>query len=185
MINKNSKVTKSKYKTKCQRGKCEMKRTLFLFILIVFFTTSFMSLLGCNNHNIIKEQLFPSEKKIKGDSELQEECGKQCEEYFKKEYGNGIINGEKGERLTSNYTNHYNKKFNICFILINSTEFINVRSKIESIRIKNFFDLNENKEYGSLIQFENDNKPCSCRILEKHCDSEKEWDLIVKPYMED
>lgn len=160
-----------------------MKRKLFLSILIIFFTTSFMSLVGCNNHNIIKEQSSLSEKKIKGDDELQKECGKKSEEYFKKEYGNGIINGEKEERLISDSINHYNRKFNTCFILINSTEFINVAGKIESIRMKTFFDLNENRKYGSLIQFEKDNKPCSCRILEKYCNSEEEWDSLVKPYM--
>jgi len=162
-----------------------MKRTLFLSLLIVFFTTSFISLVGCNNHNIIKEQFSRSEKEIKGDDELQKECGEKSEEYFKKEYGGGILNGEKGERLTSSYTDHYNKKFHTCFTLINSTEFINVSGKIESIRMKTFFDLNENRKYGSLIQFENDNKPCSCRILEKYCDSEKEWGTLVKPYMEE
>jgi hypothetical protein len=168
-----------------RRGRCEMKRKLFLSILLIFFTTPFISLVGCNNHNIIKEQFSPSEKKIKGDDELQKECGKKSEEYFKKEYGGGILNGEKGERLTSSYTDHYNKKFNTCFILINSTEFINVKGEIKSIRIKTFYDLNENREYGSLIQFENNNKPNNCRILEKYCNSEKEWDLLVKPYMED
>ena len=167
------------------KGRCEMKRTLFLSILIIFFTTSFMFLIGCNNHNIIKEQFSPSEKKIKGDDELQKDCGKKSEEYFKKEYGGGIINGKKGEQLTSSYINHYNKKFHTCFILINSTEFINVQGKIESIKMKIFFDLNENRKYGSLIQFEKDDKPCSCRILEKYCNSEKEWDSLVKPYMED
>jgi hypothetical protein len=160
-----------------------MKRTLFLSILII--STSFIFIIGCNNKNIIKEQSFLSEKKIKGDDELQKQCEKHCEEYFKKEYGGGIINGEKGERLTSSYTDHYNKKFQTCFILINSTEFINVSGKIESIRMKTFFDVNENREYGSVIQFENDNKPVNCRILEKYCNSEKEWDLIVKPYMEE
>ena len=156
-----------------------MKRTLFLSILIVFFTTSFMFVVGCNNHNTIKEQ---SKEKY----ELQERCGKWCEEYFNKEYGNGIINGGDGERLISNYTNHYNKKINKCFILITSTEFIrNMENKIESIRMKTLFDLNKNKEYGSLVQFENNNKPINCRILEKYCNSEKEWDLLVKPYRED
>ena len=81
-----------------------MKRTLFLSILIIFFTTSFMFLIGCNNHNIIKEQLSPSGKKIKGDDELQKDCGKKSEEYFKKEYGGGIINGE--ERRTTNIELH-------------------------------------------------------------------------------
>jgi hypothetical protein len=162
-----------------------VKRKLFLFILFMFFTTLFISLVGCNNHKIIKEQFPPSGEKIKGADELQKQCEKKSEEYFKKEYGGGIINGEKGERLTSSYTDHYNKKFYTCFILMNSTEFINMKGEIKSIRIKTFYDLNENREYGSLIQFENDNKPCSCRILEKYCDSEKEWDLMVKPYMED
>lgn len=163
-----------------------MKRTLFLSILIIFFTTSFMSVVGCNNQNIIKEQSSLSEKKIKGDYELQKKCGKQCEEYFNKEYGNGIINKGDGEQLISNYTNHYNKKLNKCYILITSTEFIrNMENKIESIRIKTLFDLNENREYGSFIQFENNNKPINCRILEKYCNSEKEWDLLVKPHMED
>jgi hypothetical protein len=60
-----------------------------------------------------------------------------------------------------------------------------VYGKIESIRMKTFFDVNENRKYGSLIQFENDIKPSTCRILEKDYDSEKEWDLIVKPYMEE
>jgi hypothetical protein len=159
-----------------RRGRCEMKRKIFLSILLIFFTTSFMFLIGCNNHNIIKEQ---SSLPIS-----QEQCVKRSEEYFNKEYSNGIINGEDGERLTSNYTNHYNKKLNKCYILITSTQFIrNTENKIENIRIKTLFDLNENKEYGSLIQFDNNNKPNNCRILEKYCNSEKEWDLIVKPYM--
>ena len=155
-----------------------MKRTLFLSILTFFFTTSFMLIVGCNNQNIIKEQ--PSLSK------LQEQCVERSKEYFKKEYGNGIINGENGERLISKYTNHYNKKLNKCYILITSTEFVrNKENKIENIGLKTLFELNENKEYGSLIKFENDNKLINCRILEKYCNLEREWDLVVKPYMED
>ena len=137
-----------------------------------------MSIVGCNSQNIIKE---PSSL-----SELQEQCVNRSKEYFKKEYGNGIINGENGERLTSNCTNHYNKKLNKCYILITSTQFIrNTENKIENIRIKTLFDLNENREYGSFMQFENNNKPINCRILETYCNLEKEWDLLVKPYMEE
>ena len=152
-----------------------MKRTLFLSILIVFFTTSFMSLVGCNNQKSTKEQY-----------QLQEQCVKRSKEYFNKEYGNGIINWGDEERLTSNYTNHYNKKLNKCYILITSTQFIrNNENKIENIGLKTLFELNENKGYGSLIQFENNNKPNNCRILEKYCNLEKEWDSLVKPYMEE
>ena len=155
-----------------------MKRTLLLFLLIVFFAISFMSIVGCNHQNIIKE---PSSL-----SGLQEQCVNRSKEYFKKEYGNGMINGVNGERLISQYTNHYNRKLNKCYILITSTEFIrNKENKIENIGLKTLFELNDNKEYGSLIKFENDNKLINCRILEKYCNLEREWDLVVKPYMED
>ena len=52
-----------------------MKRTLFLLIFIVFVTTSFIFLLGCNN------------QKPKKVYELQEKCKKSSEEYFNKTYG--------------------------------------------------------------------------------------------------
>ena len=107
-----------------------MKRKLFLSILIVFFTTSFMSIVGCNNQNIIKEQSSLSE--------LQEQCGKQSEEYFNKEYGNGTIN-TKMETTDICYTNHYNKKLNKCFILIKSTQiFKDNENKIENIKMKTY-----------------------------------------------
>jgi hypothetical protein len=154
-----------------------MKRTLF-FSFIIIFTISFLSLVGCHNQNIIKEQ-----SSLSG---LQEQCVNRSKEYFKKEYGNGMINGKNGERLISKYANHYNKKLNKCYILITSTELIrNKENKIENIRIKTLFELNENKEYGSLIKFENNNELINCRILEKYCNLEKEWNLVIKPYMEE
>ena len=67
-----------------------MKRTLFLSILIVFFTTS---LVGCNNK--------------KDDYELQDKCKKSSEELFNREWKN---------IEHSSYQNHYNKKLNKCFI---------------------------------------------------------------------
>jgi sensor histidine kinase regulating citrate/malate metabolism len=155
-----------------------MNSNFFLLLLIVFFTTSFMSIVGCNNHKIIKE--------TSSRSVLQEQCVNRSKEYFKNEYGNGMINGENGERLISKYTNHYNKKLNQCYILITSTQLIrNTENKIENIGLKTLFELNENKKYGSLIKYENNNEIINCRILEKYCNLEKEWNLVIKPYMEE
>ena len=150
-----------------------MKRALFLSILIFFFTISFMSVVGCNQ-NPTKEQSSVSEGKIKVDYELQERCGKQTSEFFKKEYGNGITTVGK-EQMMSGYQNHYNKKLNKCFIIITSTS--------KSMRLKNLFDFNENKELGTFV--ENKYLPMNCRVFEKKCKSEEEWDSLVKPYMED
>ena len=158
-----------------------MKRTLALSILIIFFTISFMSLVGFNNQNPTKEQSSVSKITPKDDYELQEKCEKRCEEYFKEDYGNGF-----DEDGISNYTYHYNKKLNKCFILINSIEFIkNIEDKFKNITMKTLFEFNENKEYGSLVLFGKNIKIESCVVLDKSCKSEQEWDLLVAPYMEE
>ena len=64
-----------------------MKRTLFLSILIVLFTMSFV---GCNK----KEEYG-----------LQDKCGKGSQEWFKTNYSHRETNG-----WSYKYTNHYNKK---------------------------------------------------------------------------
>jgi uncharacterized membrane protein len=66
------------------KQEAKMKRKLFLSLIIVFFTISFMFLVGCNNQKSTKEQY-----------QLQEQCGKRCEELFKTKYGNGTINDKE------------------------------------------------------------------------------------------
>jgi hypothetical protein len=50
----------------------------------------------------------------KEEYELQARCGKQTEEFHKKEFGDGIVTTKDGQAIVS-YTNHYNKKLNKCF----------------------------------------------------------------------
>jgi hypothetical protein len=135
-----------------------MKRTLFLSILIVFFTTSLMSIVGCNNQTSTKEQL----KEDKEQFELQEKCGGISREFFKNEFS----------RETSYYRNHYNKKMNKCFILVTGLY----------TTFKSLNDVNENKRYGVLLITKDG---IGCDVLEKKCKSEQEWDSLVKPYMEE
>ena len=71
-----------------------MKRKLLLSILIVFFTTSFMFVIGCSDNR-------------KVDYQLQEQCGKRSDDYCKN------CNSD-----SESYKNHYNKKLNKCFILV-------------------------------------------------------------------
>jgi hypothetical protein len=149
-----------------------MKRTLFLSILIVFFATSFMTLVGCHNQNIIKEQYSLSE--------LQEQCEKRSNEFFSKEYGNGTVKTKDGT-TTTYYTNHYNKNQNKCLLLLKSTHIFNDKKK--SYRyLENLLDIDENQEYGYFI---NNGKNIVCFVLDKECKTEKEWESLVKPYMEE
>jgi hypothetical protein len=145
-----------------------MKRKLFLSLLIVFFTTSFISLVGCNNQNSTKEQY-----------QLQEQCGKRCEEVFKNENGNGTIN-DKEQIGTVSYHNHYNKKMNKCFILLDENGYKKSNDKI--YKMKSLLDVNEKKKYGFFYNF---GTLTFCDVLEKKCKSEEEWNLLVKPYMKE
>jgi len=134
----------------------KMKRTLFLPILIVFFTTLFIFTVGCNYQNLTKEQY-----------DLNDKCGKQREEWFKsyqKKY--------PSDKFT--YKNHFNKKLNKCFILVEYSE-----SQLKSLR-----NINENKIYGSFLS-KQDGNIIICNVLEQKCKSEEEWDSLVKPYMEE
>jgi hypothetical protein len=151
-----------------------MKRTLFLSILIVFFTTSFMSLVGCNNQTPTKEQY-----------QLQEQCGKRCNEIFKEKYDgrDGIIPNPNKSYWIYKHSNHFNKKMNKCFQLEDIGTYT---QKGEVIQItKELFDINENRQYGVLRNTGKTNELYECFVLDKKCKSEKEWDLLVKPYMED
>ena len=137
-----------------------MKRTFFLFIVIIFI----VSLVGCNNQTPTKEKSSISQKEL---YDLQEKCRKQSEDWVEKKY--------KGKKYS--YNNHYNNKLNKCFIL--------VFEKQESISGQNLYDVNDNKELGYLVVFNDRGGVFIGYILGKKCETEEEWDKFVKPYMEE
>lgn len=137
---------------------------------VLFFALCFLA--GCAG--------FPEDRKMetgKVDYQLQERCEKKCEEYFKKQYGNGILN--EGKR-TVTYQNHYNKKLNKCFIIL-TTNFIIEKYKM-SYKEKFLFDVNYLRDYAF---FHNSGKFTFCDVERNKCNSEEEWVSLVKPYMEE
>lgn len=97
------------------------------------------------------------------DYKLQKQCGEDSQRFFKKTY-NSSFEGF--------YENHYNKKLNKCFIVVNNNK----------IYWKSFYDVNESKLHGL---FSPDG--VSCFVFEKKCETKtrEEWDSLVKPYMEE
>jgi len=132
-------------------------KNLFLFILIVFFTTSFISVVGCNNQKS-KEQSSVSPKEL---YELQERCGKEGEEFYKKTFN------ESTSRLDQN---HYNKKLNRCFITVTDFEY----------HREYLYDVTEHKQLGFII---NDDKGIWGSFSQQSCDLRIQCDSLVKPYM--
>ena len=78
----------------------------------------------------------------------------------------------KRQKLT--YESHYNKRLNKCFMLVTYS-----KSQLKSLK-----EISENKMYGSLLVKQN-SKTLICNVLENKCKTEKEWDALVKPYMEE
>jgi hypothetical protein len=98
---------------------------------------------------------------------LKNKCEKQCEEWVKSDE-------KKFFRDKFTHKNHYNTKLDKCFILVNYS-----KKQLKILR-----NINENKIYGS-FRFKHDGTIIICNVLEKTCNSEEEWDSLVKPYMEE
>jgi 5'-3' exonuclease len=116
--------------------------------------------------------------------ELQEKCGKICNEMFQKEYGKSGVKSDKTGTMMSNYSNHYNTKLNRCFILLTTTS-IPKGKENNPLVMKNLFDINENKEFGYLYKSHNNAVPLGCNVGNKPCKSEAEFEAMIKPYMEE
>lgn len=124
---------------------------------------------------IKKEKAPIPEKSLKEISKLQEKCDKRSKKIFHNEYNDGSIENNIGLFLYK-YKNNYNKKLDKCFMVITEDGV--------SERYKKLLDVDENNSYGS-VRVNNEQENLGCYVLEKKCNSEKGWDSIVKPYMEE
>ena len=110
---------------------------------------------------------------------LEEQCGKKAHTRFAQR--NGIIETKKG-MMVVNYTYHYNKKMNKCFVLLETTNYANNEALSN---IKELWDINEDKNYGKYFKYVRDDKPLSCKVTNKKCTSEYLWIFLIRPYMEE
>lgn len=120
----------------------------------------------------------------KEEYDLQERCGKRADEFFKREYGNGISNNKDGQSI-SGYTNHYNKKLNKCFFLLTTSDLPYKDKKNSASTFITLFNINEQKEYGNYFKRLKDNFGFVCKVSDKVCHTQDEWEALIKPYMEE
>ncbi len=108
-------------------------------------------------------------------SVLREQCGRRAAEFIER------WKSCEGERV---YRNHYNKKLNICFILIIA------HCKAEeggNMSGESLFDANNDRQYGRYVDDGEmvDNPPLQCYVGENTCRSLDKFRELIKPYLED
>jgi hypothetical protein len=146
------------------------------YVGIIILTCLF--LLICSNAYSSSIKKVPQPPQVKIDYKLQEEtCGKQCEGLFQKLY---FVDNKSYPHIDKSfsYKHHYNKKLNKCFILIIETGKNNSYMRMRLIDIHK-----RDTDYGLFSVVGNEIRSCS--VLNKKCDSEEEWNSLIKPYMEE
>ena len=84
---------------------------------------------------------------VRADYEFQERCGKTAADWFKARFKDG---SEKtnDRQAVSDFSNHYNRKLNKCFVLVAWSLF----SKDDLTTWQQLYDVNENKQYGNFTE---------------------------------
>jgi hypothetical protein len=144
-------------------------------------------LIGCDQQQSeTSSKASSSVRSAREDYEMRERCGKVAADWFKNYFGSK----ETESYVTpADYSNHYNRKLNKCFVLANGTSYPkSKRNKNDKFSYEKFvqailLDVNENKLYGGF--FETDGKLDSCKVLEVPCTSLDDWKRLVRSYMED
>jgi hypothetical protein len=115
--------------------------------------------------------------------ELAERCGRSVAALFKSNYGSGV-----STRSSVDYEAHYNRKLNKCFYVLKTyldPEEKNATTKKGPSLKLDLLDTLENKELGSVFSFIWERRATTCYVRDKTCQTQDEWEALVKPYMEE
>jgi len=113
---------------------------------------------------------------------LQEKCAAGAKRFF---FENGYKFDETFGyfKSVSNYTSHYNKKLDKCFLRIDSMNTQKNR-KGEFFQYHYLYDVFEEKEYGAFC-FDNTGNVLKGYVGNKKCGSLGEFENLIKPYIDE
>jgi hypothetical protein len=127
--------------------------------------------------------------------ELQELCRKSSDEWYERTWEGQPLHRVEGNSMMIYYSNHYNRKLNRCLVL---EEIVHMSKgeKSPSLRHLNLYDINENnKTYArAVVTGEPDKKKRKlfvtrfgtvCEVEATVCHSWTEWEIMIKPLMEE
>ena len=124
--------------------------------------------------------------------ELSEQCGKTSRDQFRRDWKDGIVPTPDGQ-ITADFTNHYNAKLYTCVYVLTVNHYTNENGQgsasASSLRIM-VFDISDGELLGEYLGPANIESPTTplpttCRVESIYCGSKREWEVLLRPYMED
>ena len=109
------------------------------------------------------------------------QCDKTARDAFRREGQEGAA-AIGGGTVAADFTSHYNAKLDICFYLLVANG--------PSVVSKKLYDVDTRELYGeylgaAAVESPPAELPKTCRVEGLFCASEREWDVLVAPYLHD
>jgi len=123
-----------------------------------------------------------SEQKVR---ERSEQCAKTSQEVFSRDWKNvaATAGSEPAQgRASAEYVHHYNARLDTCFLVLT----INGPGTLS----RKLYDVNERELYGEYLgpavdESPAQSTPAECRLAGLYCASGREWEVLVRNFMED
>lgn len=116
---------------------------------------------------------------LKDEYALKKQCGEEAALFFSAE---GMpATGTNGVAIINKiYKNHYNKKLNACIILIETIKSVLNTGIVEE---KHLYNVHENNLLGHFSYFRDKDYVGMCKINDRECKTETEFNKSLRPYL--
>jgi hypothetical protein len=114
-------------------------------------------------------------------AENSSQCGSKSRAQFTRDWKDGTEVTAEG-RTRAEFASHYNVKLNTCFYLLTVASPGTLKRML--------FDIGSGEQYGeflgpAVVESPAAERPKACRLGGFYCASAGEWEVLVRPYMED
>ena len=109
------------------------------------------------------------------------QCGSKSRAQFSRDWKDGTEITAAG-KTKAEFASHYNVKLNTCFYLLTVASSSTLKRML--------FDISSGEQYGeflgpAVVESPATDRPKACRLGGFYCASGGEWEVLVRPYMED
>ena len=161
---------------------------------LVVFGALLLVLTGCDERERLSRlekqnqdlQAELGKQRVTTDYDLQSKCSRDAKTWFNENWGTGDKN-----TMLLNYSNHYNKTMNKCFIIVEYHYSVGESSSLWTNDIT-LWDVYENVQYGTFVQnhsvtykpeVKTEELLISCEVYGTKCKGIEDFNNLVRPYL--